>query len=139
MIAKFFCSLLVELQSPRQLPFQDKFMARMNTNSKLERNSFKKCSPRVFKKKNYRQTCFKQQILSHAFKLLALTNLFRKIWIADPHHVDADPDPDPAFLSRIQIRIRILFKVMGICDSPELHFEPPCLHCERPRPYTALC
>jgi hypothetical protein len=39
---------------------------------------------------------------------------------------------------RIRIRILLLIKVMGICDhwsidTSGLHFEPPGLHCDRPR------
>ncbi len=68
--------------------------------------------------------------------------------VADPHHFHADPYP--AFYSnaiRIQrftlIRILLLIKVMEICnkfsiDPQGLHFEPPSLHCERPRLSTAL-
>jgi hypothetical protein len=40
----------------------------------------------------------------------------------------------------MQIRIQLLFRIMGICDHwsvdpPGLHFEPSGLHCERPRLY----
>jgi hypothetical protein len=34
---------------------------------------------------------------SNVLKLLALTNLFSKIRIADPHHFNAGPDPDQTF------------------------------------------
>ncbi len=45
-------------------------------------------------------------------------------------------------LMRVRILILLLVKVMRICDQwftapPVLHFEPPCLHCERPLPSMA--
>jgi hypothetical protein len=53
--------------------------------------------------------------------------------VADPHqlnadpdpafHFNVDPDPDPAFYFNA---------------DPGLHFEPLGLHCECPKPYTAL-
>jgi hypothetical protein len=64
--------------------------------------------------------------------------------VADPVP-DLDPafylnaDPDQAF----RIQNLLLTKVMLICDHwfigpPRLHFKPPGLNCERPRPPTPL-
>ncbi len=76
--------------------------------------------------------------------------------VSDPHHINAvsdthhiNVDPDPAFhfngdpdstfsLSCGRIQILILIKVMQICDHLDYRiskalFEPPGLHCVRPR------
>ncbi len=68
--------------------------------------------------------------------------------VADPHYFNERPDPSFHVkrlrirlftLMRIRFRILLLIKVMWICDhlskgSSRLHFERPCLHCERPGP-----
>ncbi len=44
---------------------------------------------------------------------------------------DADPNPDPAPIKVLQIYFFLH------TDPPRLHFEPPVLYCERPRPSMA--
>ncbi len=50
----------------------------------------------------------------------------------DRHRFDADTDPDLAPLQSDRNLWPMVYR------TPEFHFEPPSLHCERPRPSTAL-
>jgi hypothetical protein len=54
-----------------------------------------------------------------------------KTRVADTHHFNADPDPTS--LQKDGNHLSNVYR-----PSPGLHFEPPGLHCERPRPSMAL-
>jgi hypothetical protein len=83
------------------------------------------------------------RVVTHTSFLLNLEDLSFPSSGIHAHHFNADPDLDPSRFTLMRIRIQLLFNVIGSCNHwfiapPGLHFELQGLHCECPRPTTAI-
>jgi hypothetical protein len=74
-------------------------MARLNTISKLEKTSLKKCIPSVFKKKKLQADMLQTANSIPRIQVVSVNKSLQKNHDCGSASFNADQDPDPAFFS----------------------------------------